>query len=126
MFHIDSYKRCSADMLAAFEEQQEASHKAEVEAAKASNSKEKPVVSKKSKVAQKTGGVKRQWDILLASGVSAAEIPKFVDSMYWLSYFPPHCITDLKHAGCAIDFRRSFITTDVNPVESFILCCLCL
>lgn len=71
--------------------------------------------SKKAKVTQKTGGVKRQWDILLASGVDAAEIPKFQQSTYWLKYFPAYYIADLQAMGAAIDMRRAFITTDANP-----------
>ncbi|KAI9917220.1 hypothetical protein PsorP6_012322 [Peronosclerospora sorghi] len=43
------------------------------------------------------------------------EIPKFQDQFYWLQYFPPHAIAELKRFGMNIDWRRSFITTDVNP-----------
>lgn len=49
------------------------------------------------------------------------EIPKFVDPYYWTSYFPKFAINDLKSFGAAIDWRRSFITTDINPYyDSFI------
>ncbi|KAI9895700.1 hypothetical protein PsorP6_019299 [Peronosclerospora sorghi] len=43
------------------------------------------------------------------------EIPKFQDPLYWLQYFPLHAIAELKRFGMNIDWRRSFITTDVNP-----------
>ncbi|DBA01193.1 TPA: hypothetical protein N0F65_002328 [Lagenidium giganteum] len=70
---------------------------------------------KKSKAAAKTGGVVRQYDILKMSNIPEEEIPKFADPMYWLKYFPPHAVGDLKRFGLNIDWRRSFITTDVNP-----------
>ena len=69
----------------------------------------------KSKVAMKTGGAARQWDILKMIGITEDEIPKFQDPDYWLQYFPDYCVADLKQFGCCIDFRRSFITTDRNP-----------
>ncbi|CAI5726811.1 unnamed protein product [Hyaloperonospora brassicae] len=70
---------------------------------------------KKSKAAAKTGGVVHQYDILKMSHIPEDEIPKFHDPLYWLEYFPPHAIADLKRFGMNIDWRRSFITTDVNP-----------
>ena len=43
------------------------------------------------------------------------------ESMHWLEYFPPLAIRDLTALGCGIDWRRSFITTDVNAYyDSFI------
>jgi leucyl-tRNA synthetase len=54
-------------------------------------------------------------------GVPTQEIHKFADSKHWLYYFPPIANTDLKRFGAHIDWRRSFITTDVNPYyDSFI------
>mmetsp|Transcript_15672 Transcript_15672/g.21502 ORF Transcript_15672/g.21502 Transcript_15672/m.21502 type:complete len:914 (+) Transcript_15672:2-2743(+) len=47
--------------------------------------------------------------------VPEEEIHTFVDAMKWLNYFPPLGVTDLKAFGSAIDWRRSFITTSVNP-----------
>jgi leucyl-tRNA synthetase len=62
----------------------------------------------------------RQWDILTKM-VPLEEIPEFVDPMKWLNYFPPLGVSDLKAFGSAIDWRRSFITTAVNPVyDAFI------
>jgi leucyl-tRNA synthetase len=40
---------------------------------------------------------------------------RFADTNYWLDYFPPKAIDDLKAFGLSVDWRRSFITTDVNP-----------
>lgn len=70
---------------------------------------------KKSKAAAKTGGVVRQYDILKISNIPEDEIANFSEPMHWLRYFPPHAIADLKRFGMTIDWRRSFITTDVNP-----------
>ena len=112
------HKQTTAELEAAFSEEL-ASYKEAADAAKAAAKASGAAtnVSKKAKVTQKTGGVKRQWDILLASGVPSSEIPRFVDATHWLAYFPPFGVSDLRHAGAAIDFRRSFITTDANPVR---------
>mmetsp|Transcript_15787 Transcript_15787/g.42569 ORF Transcript_15787/g.42569 Transcript_15787/m.42569 type:complete len:1120 (+) Transcript_15787:457-3816(+) len=69
---------------------------------------------KKSKVAAKTGGMD-QYDIMLAMGISEEEIPNFIDPQYWLKYFPPFAVQDMKRLGTAVDWRRAFITTDMNP-----------
>jgi leucyl-tRNA synthetase len=78
-------------------------------------------------VAAKTGGAKSQFEIMKGMGISAEEIPKFADPSYWLEYFPPYGLSDLKKVvistrfectfqfGVAVDWRRSFITTDRNP-----------
>ncbi|EGC32540.1 leucyl-tRNA synthetase [Dictyostelium purpureum] len=70
--------------------------------------------SKKTKAVAKSGGAVYQWKIMQSLGIPDEEIPKFADSAYWLNYFPPHCEADLKLVGAGIDWRRSFITTDVN------------
>lgn len=77
--------------------------------------------AKKSKLKSKGGNAKYQWEIMQEMGVPDSEIPKFADAKYWLSYFPPYCVQDLKHMGAAVDWRRSFITTEVNPYyDSFV------
>jgi leucyl-tRNA synthetase len=53
--------------------------------------------------------------ILLAMDVPEEEIPKFVDPHYWTSYFPPLGKKALDQLGFSIDWRRSFITTALNP-----------
>jgi leucyl-tRNA synthetase len=81
----------------------------------------KAAKSKKAKVQQKAGDVKWQWDILKESGIPEELIPKFADAHYWLEYFPAVTIQDLKAMGLKVDWRRSFITTDVNPYyDSFV------
>eukprot|EP00877_Chromochloris_zofingiensis_P006950 jgi/Chrzof1/2508/Cz11g18070.t1 len=40
---------------------------------------------------------------------------------YWLKFFPPLAERDLRAMGCGVDWRRSFITTDMNPYyDSFV------
>jgi leucyl-tRNA synthetase len=51
---------------------------------------------KKTKAMQKTGTAKYQWQIMQSLGLSDEEIKKFSDPLYWLEYFPPHCIDDIK------------------------------
>jgi leucyl-tRNA synthetase len=77
---------------------------------------------RKSKAVSKSGGAAMtQFEIMLKSGLSAEEIPQFVDPSHWLKYFPPLGETDLKEFGLHTDWRRSFITTDANPFyDSFI------
>eukprot|EP00160_Parvularia_atlantis_P014694 Unigene3808_Nuclearia_a/m.11609 Unigene3808_Nuclearia_a/g.11609 ORF Unigene3808_Nuclearia_a/g.11609 Unigene3808_Nuclearia_a/m.11609 type:complete len:1174 (+) Unigene3808_Nuclearia_a:3-3524(+) len=79
------------------------------------------IVKKRSKVAAKSTGEVYQWRIMESMGVPADEIPKFANAEHWLYYFPPRAVTDLKALGVKVDWRRSFITTDVNPYyDSFI------
>ena len=76
---------------------------------------------KKSKAAAKQGTAKYQWQIMQSLGLKDEEIKEFADADYWLEYFPPHCKSDLQAMGLAVDWRRSFITTDVNPFyDSFV------
>jgi len=76
---------------------------------------------KKSKAAAKQGAGKYQWQIMKSLGLTDQEIAKFASADYWLEYFPPHCIEDCKKMGLHVDWRRSFITTDVSPFyDSFV------
>lgn len=76
---------------------------------------------KKSKAVAKTGAGKFQWQIMQSLGLKDEEIKQFADTDHWLEYFPPLAIDDLKKYGAHIDFRRAFITTDVNPFyDSFV------
>ncbi|XP_058097646.1 leucine--tRNA ligase, cytoplasmic-like [Magnolia sinica] len=77
--------------------------------------------SKRSKTVAKSGGDKFQWEIMRSFGLSDSEIAKFKDPYHWLSYFPPLAKEDLKAFGLGCDWRRSFITTDMNPYyDSFV------
>ncbi|KAM7320226.1 hypothetical protein ACRRTK_020669 [Alexandromys fortis] len=76
---------------------------------------------KKSKAAAKAGSSKYQWDIMKSLGLSEEDIVKFSEAEHWLEYFPPLAVEDLKKIGLKVDWRRSFITTDVNPYyDSFV------
>jgi leucyl-tRNA synthetase len=69
----------------------------------------------------KAGPPKPQWHIMKDMGLSDAEIPSFAESRHWLNHFPALAVADLKKLGCHIDWRRSFITTEVNPFyDSFV------
>lgn len=74
----------------------------------------------KSKMKSKVENIS-QSKILLHMGVPEEMIPEFTNPIKWLEYFPPKGEEDLKAYGSAIDWRRSFITTQVNPYyDSFI------
>ncbi|MED6273805.1 Leucine--tRNA ligase, cytoplasmic, partial [Characodon lateralis] len=76
---------------------------------------------KKSKAVAKSGSSTYQWDIMRSLGLNDCEIVKFANAEHWLEYFPPLAIKDLKQMGVKVDWRRSFITTDVNPFyDSFV------
>mmetsp|Transcript_22856 Transcript_22856/g.68814 ORF Transcript_22856/g.68814 Transcript_22856/m.68814 type:complete len:972 (-) Transcript_22856:2720-5635(-) len=73
------------------------------------------------KLAAKAGGETWQWNIMRQLGIDDADIPKFAEAEHWLRYFPPQGIKHLSLMGCKIDWRRSFITTPVNPFyDSFV------
>ena len=58
---------------------------------------------------------------MLSLGIAREEIHKFADAKYWLQYFPQLWQQHLTEFGCGIDWRRSFITTDVNGYyDSFV------
>ncbi|XP_037322841.1 leucine--tRNA ligase, cytoplasmic-like [Pungitius pungitius] len=76
---------------------------------------------KKSKAAAKSGTATFQWDIMRSLGLKDKEISEFANAEHWLEYFPPLAVKDLKLMGVKVDWRRSFITTDVNPFyDSFV------
>uniref|UniRef100_A0AAQ4P1Q5 leucine--tRNA ligase n=1 Tax=Gasterosteus aculeatus aculeatus TaxID=481459 RepID=A0AAQ4P1Q5_GASAC len=75
----------------------------------------------KSKAAAKSGTATFQWDIMRSLGLKDQEISEFANAEHWLEYFPPLAVKDLKLMGVKVDWRRSFITTDVNPFyDSFV------
>ncbi|XP_067042289.1 leucine--tRNA ligase, cytoplasmic-like isoform X1 [Acropora muricata] len=75
-----------------------------------------------SKVAAKTGGLTYQWEIMQTLGLEDEEIRKFAGSHdYWLQYFPPLTKSDLQSLGLKVDWRRTFVTSDVNQFyDSFV------
>ncbi|KAL9925501.1 leucyl-tRNA synthetase isoform 1-T1 [Glossina fuscipes fuscipes] len=76
---------------------------------------------KKSKAVAKAGAAKYQWQIMQSLGLKDEEIKKFAETDYWLDYFPPLAVQDLKKIGVHVDWRRTFLTTDANPYfDSFV------
>jgi leucyl-tRNA synthetase len=76
---------------------------------------------KKGKAALKGSKSKYQFQVMLSLGIPRDEIYKFADSHHWIEYFPAQWESALTDFGCSIDWRRSFVTTDVNPYyDSFV------
>ncbi|OMP01193.1 Aminoacyl-tRNA synthetase, class Ia [Corchorus olitorius] len=76
---------------------------------------------KKSKAASKSGGQMFQWEIMRSFGLSDSEISKFQDPDEWLRFFTLLAVEDLKAFGLGCDWRRSFVTTQINPFfDSFV------
>lgn len=71
-----------------------------------------PILGAAKRVAEKEP---RQLEILKRMGIPPSEIPKFADPMHWIEVFPEATIEDLKALGAAVDWRRSFVTTPLNP-----------
>ncbi|XP_028521055.1 leucine--tRNA ligase, cytoplasmic isoform X2 [Apis cerana] len=75
----------------------------------------------KSKAIAKTANAKYQWQIMQMLGLKNEDIKNFADASYWLDYFPPLGVKDIKSIGLHVDWRRTFITTDANPFfDSFV------
>ena len=56
-----------------------------------------------------------QLHILYDMGVKVEEFQKFIDPYYWLEYFIKEAKIDLDMLGVSADFKRSFVTTKINP-----------
>lgn len=54
----------------------------------------------------KTGAGKYQWQIMKSLNLTDEEIKPFADPLYWLDYFPPLAIQDLKHIGMAVSLKQ--------------------
>lgn len=75
----------------------------------------------KGKAAAKSIEAKYQFQIMLAQGIPLEEIHRFADPHHWINVFPDIGKNDLTNLGLRIDWRRSFVTTDVNPYyDSFV------
>ncbi|KAG9311057.1 hypothetical protein JVU11DRAFT_8960 [Chiua virens] len=75
----------------------------------------------KGKLAAKSTGLTYQFQIMESIGVPRDQVKRFADPYYWLSYFPPICKADNNAMGNRVDWRRSFLTTDINPYyDSFV------
>ncbi len=60
-------------------------------------------------------GEEKQTKIMKDMGFSDKDLKTFADPTAWVDYFPPEYKKDLSGMGLAIDWRREFITTDLNP-----------
>lgn len=63
---------------------------------------------KKSKAVAKTGAAKYQWQIMQSIGVPEEEIKEFANESYWLEYFPPRAVADLKRMGIHVSELEEF------------------
>lgn len=55
-----------------------------------------------SKAVAKAGSSKYQWNIMKSLGLDDEELAKFSEAEYWLDYFPPLAIKDLKRMGLKV------------------------
>ena len=63
-------------------------------------------------------GEVRQIDLLKKIGIADKDLVRFADPVYWTEYFPAKTKEHLQRFGFSVDWRRSFITTDLNPTYS--------
>ena len=71
-----------------------------------------PIVAAAQRVEE---GEKTQIKALKQMGLSDSLIKKFSKPKEWTNHFPGKAIKDLKEFGASVDWRRSFITTSLNP-----------
>ena len=57
----------------------------------------------------------KQTAIMKSLGFSDDEIEKFSDVEHWIDTFVPAAQEDFSRIGASVDWRRSFITTSLNP-----------
>ncbi|RLE40035.1 leucine--tRNA ligase [Candidatus Woesearchaeota archaeon] len=57
----------------------------------------------------------KQWRIMRDMGFTDEEIERFADPLEWVRYFPKEFKKDFTNMGAGIDWRREFITTELNP-----------
>ncbi len=72
-----------------------------------------PIVSAADRIREKDP---KQLKIMEDMGIQANQISKFADPVYWTEFFPDEYIKDVTRFGCGIDWRRSFLTTSLNPI----------
>lgn len=60
-------------------------------------------------------GDAQQIKILKDQGIPESDLGAFQDPVHWVRYFPPHWREDVNRLGLHLDWRREFITTDLNP-----------
>ncbi|MBR9700353.1 leucine--tRNA ligase [Candidatus Woesearchaeota archaeon] len=60
-------------------------------------------------------GEEKQIKILKDFGVEDSELKSFEKPEHWIKYFAPRYKRDVQKLGMSIDWRREFITTNLNP-----------
>ncbi len=60
-------------------------------------------------------GEPKQIESMKNMGFGDEEIAKFAEPEHWTEYFPKETKADYERMGMSVDFRRSFITTSLNP-----------
>ena len=60
-------------------------------------------------------GEEKQINNLKLMGFTDEEIPAFKEPIHWIKTFSQAAEHDLNEYGMAVDWRRSFITTELNP-----------
>jgi leucyl-tRNA synthetase len=60
-------------------------------------------------------GEESQIHALELMGFSKEEIPKFIEPKHWVKIFTPLAREDFNELGVGIDWRREFLTSDINP-----------
>jgi leucyl-tRNA synthetase len=71
-----------------------------------------PIEAAAKRVAEKEP---KELKILKDMGFSDREIPKFADPLHWIKTFTKASEDDYRMLGVSIDWRRTFVTTDINP-----------
>lgn len=71
-----------------------------------------PIVAAANRVKE---GDAQQIKILRDQGIPESDIAKFADPVHWVRFFPPKWREDVERLGLHVDWRREFITTDLNP-----------
>ncbi|CAA7038559.1 unnamed protein product [Microthlaspi erraticum] len=56
-----------------------------------------------------------EWEIMRSHGFDDYDIKEFKRPYRWFLYFPPAAVEDLRAYGLGCDWRRSFLTTYINP-----------
>ncbi|HEX2021535.1 MAG TPA: leucine--tRNA ligase [Candidatus Thermoplasmatota archaeon] len=60
-------------------------------------------------------GDAQQIKILKDQGIPDDQLEAFKDPVHWVRYFPPKWREDVERLGLHVDWRREFITTELNP-----------
>lgn len=71
-----------------------------------------PIYNAAKRVAE---GEEKQIKILKDLGIPEKDIKKFAEPKHWVDFFVPEAKKDYQLMGMSVDWRRSFITTDLNP-----------